>query len=114
MRSPALLPDPGDRELSAQALLPQGLDSDQARDDLPDLIWLKLVVRTDGALSATDLGAAVRYRALYEASQERLGEIARLADPHGPEGSRFAAAVRRLADGSSTFAEARRSPNGPE
>jgi hypothetical protein len=100
------VPDPSDRPAFAQALALDGLDADLARDDLPTLRWMKLVDLADGALVLTDLGAAVHFRASYESSQERLGEIARLADMREAVAPRFARAVRRLADGSCSLAEA--------
>jgi hypothetical protein len=100
------LPDPGDRDGFTRALAPDGLDADQARDDLPTLRWMKLVHPAEGSLTLTDLGAAVHYRALYESTQDRLSEIARLADRGRATAPRFALAVRGLADGSRTLAEA--------
>lgn len=100
------VPDPSDRPAFAQALTFDGLDADLARDDLPTLRWMKLVDLVDGSLVITDLGAAVHFRALYESSQERLGEIARLADMREAMAPKFARAVRRLADGSWSLSEA--------
>lgn len=100
------VPDPSDRQAFAQALALDGLDVDLARDDVPELRWMKLVDRTDGSLALTDLGAAVHFRAVYESSQERLAEIARLADMRQAVAPRFARAVRRLADGSCSLSEA--------
>lgn len=107
------LPDPSDRRLSARAVLPHGLDPDQVRADLPELIWLRLIARQDGCLLITDLGAAIQYRALFESSRERLGEVAQLAELHRALAPRFAQAVRRLADGTSSFAEAQASLGDP-
>ncbi|WP_329133537.1 hypothetical protein OG552_16225 [Streptomyces sp. NBC_01476] len=67
---------------------------------------MKLIELTDGSLVLTDLGAAVYFRALYESSQERLGEVARLAEIRETAAPRFARAVRRLADGSCSLPEA--------
>jgi hypothetical protein len=100
------VPDPSDRQAFAQALALDGLDVDLARDDVPELRWMKLVDRTEGSLALTDLGAAVHFRAVYESSQERLAEIARLADTRQAVAPRFARAVRRLADGSCSLSEA--------
>lgn len=100
------VPDPSDRPAFVQALALDELDADLARDDLPTLRWMKLVDLTDGALVLTDLGAAVHFRALYDSSQETLGEIARLADMRAAVAPRFARAVRRLADGSCSLSEA--------
>lgn len=77
-----------------------------ARDDVPTLRWMKLVDRADGSLALTDLGAAVHFRAMYESSQERLAEIARLADMRQAVAPHFARAVRRLADGTCSLPEA--------
>ncbi|WP_329625310.1 hypothetical protein OG357_37240 [Streptomyces sp. NBC_01255] len=75
----------------------RGLDPDQVRADLPTLLWLKLVERRGERLTATDRGAAVHYRSLYEASEERLSEIARFAQAQGTVAPDFARAVRLLA-----------------
>lgn len=99
------LPDSSDRQAFAQALAPD-LDADQARGDLPTLRWMKLVDLTDSSLVLTDLGTAVHFRALYESSQERLSEVARLAETGESAAPRFARAVRRLADGSCSLREA--------
>jgi hypothetical protein len=99
-------PDPSDRTAFVEALALDGLDADRARDDLPTLRWMKLVDLADGSLALTDLGAAVHFRAVYESSQERLAEIARLADMREAVAPRLARAVRRLADGSCSLSEA--------
>lgn len=99
------LPDPSDRQAFAEALAPD-LDADQARADLPTLRWMKLVDLADGSLVLTDLGLAVHFRALYESSQARLSEVARLAETGESAAPRFARAVRRLADGSCSLPEA--------
>ncbi|MFG1805015.1 hypothetical protein [Streptomyces sp. NPDC049040] len=67
---------------------------------------MKLVDLADGSLAITDLGAAIHFRALYESSQERLAEIARLADLREAVAPQFARAVRRLTDGSCSLPEA--------
>lgn len=100
------VPDPSDRSAFASALAVDGLDADQARDDLPTLTWMKLVYLAEGALVLTDLGAAIHFRARYEASLERLQEVVRLADMRQAAAPRFARAVRRLADGSCSLPEA--------
>ncbi|WP_333771238.1 hypothetical protein [Streptomyces sp. IBSBF 2435] len=100
------VPDPSDRSAFVEALALDGLDADLARDDLPTLRWMKLVDLAHGSLTLTDLGAAVHFRALYESSQERLAEIARLADMRAAVAPRLARAVRGLADGSRSLAEA--------
>lgn len=100
------VPDPGDRSAFTSALAVDGLDADRARDDLPTLTWMKLVRQAEGELALTDLGAAVHFRALYEASLERLQEVVRLADARQAAAPRFARAVRGLADGSSSLQEA--------
>jgi hypothetical protein len=102
----APVPDPGDRRSFAEALAMDGLDADQARDDLPTLRWMKLISPGEGLLGLTELGAAVHFRALYESSQERLGEIARLAGMREAVAPRFARAVRGLADGSHSLSQA--------
>jgi hypothetical protein len=100
------VPDPSDRSAFVHALALDGLDADLAREDLPTLRWMKLVDLADGSLALTDLGAAVHFRALYESSQERLAEIARLADMRQAVAPHFARAVRKLADGSCSLPEA--------
>jgi hypothetical protein len=100
------VPDPSDRRSFVEALAVDGLDADQARDDLPTLRWMKLVGPGESRLTITELGTAVHFRALYESSQERLGEIARLADIREVMAPRFARAVRGLADGSHSLSEA--------
>jgi hypothetical protein len=100
------VPDPSDRSAFASALAVDGLDADQARDDLPTLMWMKVVHLTEGALVLTDLGAAFHFRARYEAALERLQEVVRLADMRQEAAPRFARAVRRLADGSCSLPEA--------
>jgi hypothetical protein len=100
------LPDPTDRKIFIEATALAGLDADQARDDLPELRWMKLVDSTSGVLVITELGIAVHFRALFEASQERLAEIAQLAEVRASVAPRFARAVRRMADGSYSLSEA--------
>jgi hypothetical protein len=100
------LPDPSDRQVFVRALAVDGLDADKARDDLPTLRWMRLVHSADGSLALTDLGAAVHFRALFEATQERLSQVARLAETHESVAPRFARTVRRLADGSCSLCEA--------
>lgn len=100
------VPDPSDRSAFTDALAFDDLDADQARDDLPTLRWMKLVNTGGGLIVLTELGAAVHFRALYESSQERLSEIARLADMREAVAPRFARAVRGLADGSHSMPEA--------
>lgn len=100
------VPDPSDRSAFVSALAVDGLDADQAREDLPTLKWMKLVHLAEGTLMLTDLGTALHFRALYEASLDRLQEVVRLADTHQAAAPRFARAVRRLADGSCSLSEA--------
>jgi hypothetical protein len=100
------VPDPSDRSAFVEALALDGLDADLARDDLPTLRWMRLVDLAGGSLALTDLGAAVHFRALYESSQERLAEIARLADMRESVAPQFARAVRSVADGSCSLPEA--------
>lgn len=102
----ASLPDPGGSESAAEAVVAHGLAPDQVRADLPSLIWLKFVTRDHGHLMATDLGAAVHFRSLYESAEERLSEVARLAETHEARAPRLARSVRRLAQGSLSFTEA--------
>ncbi|WP_230423653.1 hypothetical protein [Streptomyces radicis] len=98
--------DPSDRAAFARDLAVDGLDVDRARADLPTLRWMKLVDLAEGGLVLTDLGAAVHFRALFEAAQERLGEVALLADAREAVAPRFARAVRRVADGTYSLPEA--------
>lgn len=100
------LPVHTDREVFIEATVLAGLDADQAREDLPDLRWMKLVDSSDGFLVITELGVAVHFRALFEASQERLAEIAQLAGARAAVAPRFARVVRRMADGSCSLSEA--------
>ncbi|MBV2357485.1 hypothetical protein KUM39_24485 [Streptomyces sp. J2-1] len=100
------LPDPSDRPAFTRALAVDGTDADLARDALPTLRWMKLVVVTGEALRLTDLGAAMHFRAVYEAAELRLSEVARLAEAGGAKDPGFAQAVRMLSDGSRTLAEA--------
>ncbi|WP_326811041.1 hypothetical protein OIE62_23070 [Streptomyces scopuliridis] len=82
------------------------LDPDQVRVDLPSLIWLKFVVRDDDRLVATDLGAAIHFRSLYESAEERLSGVARLVEACEVQASPLARCVRQLAQGSISFEEA--------
>ncbi|MEV0036337.1 hypothetical protein [Streptomyces sp. NPDC050804] len=102
----ASLPDPGGSGGAAEAVVAYGLDPDQVRADLPSLIWLKFVVRDDDRLVATDLGAAVHFRSLYESAEERLSEVARLVEAYEVQAPPLARCVRRLAQGSISFEEA--------
>ncbi|MGW2512479.1 hypothetical protein ACWC0A_24440 [Streptomyces scopuliridis] len=102
----ASLPDPGGSESAAEAVVAHGLDPDQVRADLPSLIWLKFVTRDHGQLLTTDLGAAVHFRSLCESAEQRLSEIARLAEAHEAQNPPLARSVRRLAQGSLSFTEA--------
>lgn len=102
----APLRDPGISTGDAEAAAARGIDSEQILDDVPLLNWLKLIERRDDQLVATALGAAVHYRRLYESSELRLSEVARLAEAHETMAPQLTPAVRRLAQGSVTFEEA--------
>ncbi|WP_232788639.1 hypothetical protein [Streptomyces odonnellii] len=102
----ASLPDPGGSGGVAEAVVAYGLDPDQVRADLRSLIWLKFVARDRGRLLATDLGAAVHFRSLYESAEERLSEIARLVEAYKVQAPSLTRCVRRLAQGSISFEEA--------
>jgi len=100
------LTDPAGGEAAEEALLARGLDPEEVRAEAPELVYLRLLVRDGGLLAVTDLGAAVHYRAAFEAAEERLAAIVRLAESAEVVPPRLARAVRRLAHGSVRFDEA--------
>ncbi|MFD9223100.1 hypothetical protein ACFWDI_24550 [Streptomyces sp. NPDC060064] len=100
------LPEPGSSADAEEAVSARGLDVDQARADVPSLVWLKFVEHLDGLLVITDLGAAMHYRSQYESSERLLSEIALLAEANETMAPEFARTVRRLAQGALSVAEA--------
>lgn len=85
---------------AAGDMVARGLDPGLVSADLPILIWLKYAEQRDTWLAATDLGAAVHYRARCESLQLLLSDIARLAADHASSSdSAFAHTVRQLAQG---------------
>ncbi|MER5556199.1 hypothetical protein ABT001_31785 [Streptomyces sp. NPDC002793] len=100
--------DPGSSTADAEAAVARGIDPGQVQRDEPLLSWLKLTERRDGWLGATALGAAVHYRRLYESSELRLSEVARMVEEHERAAPQLTLAVRRLAQGVVSFEEARR------
>ncbi|WP_406407709.1 hypothetical protein [Streptomyces sp. NBC_01643] len=107
------LPDPASSQDNAEVVAACGLDLEQVHADVPFLTWLKLIERNDGWLVVSDFGAAVHYRRVHESSELRLSEVARLAGANEAAAPQFARAVRRLAQGSISFAEALSSPRHP-
>ncbi len=103
----AALPDPGSGgRQHAGGASARGLDPDQVCVDAPVLAWLRLLEQRDGWLVVTDLGAAVHYRRVAEASELRLSDVARFAESGEAAAPYFARTVRRLAQGSISLAEA--------
>lgn len=103
----AALPDPGSGgRQHARAAAARGLDPDQVCVDVPVLAWLRLLKQRDGWLVVTELGAAVHYRRVAEASELRLSDVARFAESGEAAAPHFALTVRRLAQGSISLAEA--------
>ncbi|MFJ8858915.1 hypothetical protein ACIRD8_10810 [Streptomyces sp. NPDC102451] len=100
--------DPDSSTADAEAAAARGIDPGQVQRDEPLLSWLKLIERREGRLAATALGAAVHYRRLYESSELRLSEVARLVEEHERVAPQLTLAVRRLAQGAVSFEEARR------
>ncbi|MEV0171457.1 hypothetical protein AB0I00_10105 [Streptomyces sp. NPDC050803] len=100
------LPDPTTREDAQLEWSARGLDWEDPELDVSELIFLGLVSQEQGSLAMTRLGAAVHYRAAYEAAEERLAAVALLAEAADNLDPRFCRAVRRLAQGSASFAEA--------
>ncbi|MFE4384023.1 hypothetical protein [Streptomyces cyaneofuscatus] len=101
------LTDPSGSTAAAAArdVDPQSLSAEVAL-----LAWLKLACRVDDQWVATDLGAALHYRRLYESAALRLSEVARLATANEASAPELALALRRFAQGSISFEEALRGP----
>lgn len=102
----ASLRDPHASTENTEVAAARGIDPEQIHEDVPLLSWLKLMEQRDDELTVTALGAAVHYRRLYESSEVRLSEVARLAEAHESQAPQLTLAVRRLAQGSVTFEEA--------
>ncbi|KKD09955.1 hypothetical protein TN53_00190 [Streptomyces sp. WM6386] len=100
------LPDPATEEDAQLEWSARGLNWEDPELDVSELIFLGLVSREQGLFAMTHLGAAVHYRAVYEAAEERLAAVAMLAEAAENVGPRFSRAVRRLAQGSFSFGEA--------
>lgn len=105
----ASLRDPGSSIDDEEVAAARGIDREQMYSEVPLLSWLKLIEQRGDQLTATDLGAAVHYRRLYESSELRLSEVARLAEAHEAAAPQLTLAVRQLAQGSVTLEEALRS-----
>ncbi|GAA3822907.1 hypothetical protein ACFS5L_09605 [Streptomyces phyllanthi] len=102
----APVPDPATSEAAQQECLARGLDPDDVRADVPELLLLGLVVRERHALSLTPLGTAAHYRKAHEEAERRLAAVAQLAEEAAHMSPRLARAVRRLAQGSLSLGEA--------
>ncbi|MDQ1007198.1 hypothetical protein QFZ82_001683 [Streptomyces sp. V4I23] len=109
----APLPRPeGNAGAAAEEVAARGLDPDQVRADWPVLLWLKFLARQGELLAVTDLGTAMHYRALYESSEQVLGEIAQLVEEYGATAPEFARAVGGLSRRAMSFADASASLRG--
>ncbi|MFE3718488.1 hypothetical protein [Streptomyces cyaneofuscatus] len=104
------LADPSHSGDSAASAAARGIDLQSFPAEVALLAWLKLTSRVDDEWVATDLGAALHYRRLYESAELRLSEVARFAATNEASAPEFNLAVRRLAQGSTSFEEALRGP----
>ncbi|MGP4051596.1 hypothetical protein [Streptomyces sp. 2A115] len=93
------LPDPATGEEAEMVILARELDVSDVLSDARELAFLGLAVRENGAVAATDLGAAVHYQALHEAAESRLSDVVRLVAAVEDDQPRLARAVRHLAQG---------------
>jgi hypothetical protein len=100
------LPDPANDEASQQEWIVRELDPEEARSEVPELVFLGLVAMQGGTLALTALGSAVHHRAGQQAAEERLAAVARLADAMEDAAPRLARTVRRLAQGTISLGEA--------
>ncbi|NNN31999.1 hypothetical protein HLK59_16835 [Streptomyces sp. S3(2020)] len=100
------LPDPATQEDAQLEWTARGLDPEDLELDVPELIFLGLVAQEQGSLAMTRLGAAVHYRAVYEAAEERLAAVVLLAEAAENVDPQFCRTVRRLVQGNVSFAEA--------
>ncbi|MER7640504.1 hypothetical protein [Streptomyces sp. NPDC126522] len=100
------LPDPANDEASQQDWFVRDLDPEEARSEIPELVFLGLVMREGHTVALTALGSAVHHRAGQEAAEERLAAVARLADAMEDTAPRLARTVRQLAQGSISLGEA--------
>ncbi|MFJ7087512.1 hypothetical protein ACIQU8_30285 [Streptomyces griseus] len=106
----AALTDPSLSVDSVAAAAARGLDTRRFPTDAALLTWMKLIERSGDQLTATDLGAALHHRRLQESLELRLSEVVRYAAANESSVPQFARNVRRLADGSLSFADAMREP----
>ncbi|KFG10823.1 MULTISPECIES: hypothetical protein [Streptomyces] len=100
------LQDPARGDAAEQEVLARGLDPQTVLTDLPELVFLGLVKRERGKVTVTVLGEAVHYRSLYEAADERLSAVVRLAYEIAESHPRIAHAVRRVASQDGSLEEA--------
>ncbi|MEU6350944.1 hypothetical protein ABZ896_16645 [Streptomyces sp. NPDC047072] len=100
------LPDADEGEDAQLDWLARGLDPEDPELDLSELAFLGLVTREGGAVSTTPLGAAVHYRAVYEAAEERLSAVVLLIEAVGRTDLQVARAVRGLAQGTLSLDQA--------
>ncbi|MFE7335245.1 hypothetical protein [Streptomyces griseus] len=106
----AALTDPSLSVDSVAAAAARGIDTRQFPTDAALLTWMKLVERSGDQLTATDLGAALHHRRLQESLELRLSEVVRYAAANESSMPQFARNVRRLAEGSLSFADAMGEP----
>ncbi|MFC9841880.1 hypothetical protein ACFWFF_03115 [Streptomyces sp. NPDC060223] len=100
------LPDPAEGDEVEVVTFARGLDLSEVLRDIQELGFLGLVLREDGAVVATDLGAAIHYQALYEVAESRLGDVVRLAAAVEDDQPHLTRVVRQLVQGDVTLDQA--------
>ncbi|MEV7345866.1 hypothetical protein [Streptomyces sp. NPDC093544] len=100
------LPDPAEGEEAEVVILARGLDVSEVLRDVQELGFLGLALREDGAVAATDLGAAIHYQALHEAAESRLTDVVRLVAAVEDDHPHLTRAVRQLVQGDVTLDQA--------
>ncbi|MFF1679779.1 hypothetical protein ACFVYG_27560 [Streptomyces sp. NPDC058256] len=100
------LPDPAEGDAGEVVILARGLDVSEVLRDVQELGFLGLVLREDGAVVATDLGAAIHYQALHEVAESRLTDVVRLAAAVEDDHPHLTRVVRQLVQGDVTLDQA--------
>ncbi|MCW8383094.1 hypothetical protein [Streptomyces justiciae] len=100
------LPDVTAAEGAQLDWLTRGLDPGDPDLDVSELAVLGLIVRRDGVVSTTPLGAAVHHRAAQQAVEERLSAVVRLVETVSGTRPGLTRAVRGLSQGSLSFEQA--------
>uniref|UniRef100_A0AAU1HWC2 Uncharacterized protein n=1 Tax=Streptomyces sp. NBC_00180 TaxID=2903632 RepID=A0AAU1HWC2_9ACTN len=95
-----------------EAASARGLAPDQLEADVPTLQWMGLITKSHGAIEVTAQGVAVFHRREQEKAEGRLADVVAFIDAvesdqgAGIDQRRVAPALRRLAQGGCSLAEA--------